>query len=280
MTGNKKVNDEPTLIKVMKDGSKRYGSRECPKCAGSGVVWSTLDNGKCWQCDGTGVYYHEWTVPSEERKEKHAAKNKAKLIAQADKHNKDFFDTNGFNDEGKTYVVLGNTYDIKDELKSMGGKYNPTLGWHIPNDTDKYETIELSVDEICQYDENGWVGFVYDVWDIVDEKKKEHEAAKKADNPDAISEYVGEVGQKITVDVKVIKKTGYDSKFGWTNVYKFADDDGNIFVWQTSSGLDKSKGDEYIPVQEGEDIRIMGTIKDHKEYKGEKETVLTRVKLN
>ena len=40
----------------------------------------------------------------------------------------EYFEKNGFNEDGYTYCVVGeDTYSIKDHLKEMGGKYNPTL---------------------------------------------------------------------------------------------------------------------------------------------------------
>ena len=53
--------------------------------------------------------------------------------------------------------------------------------------------------------------------------------------------------------------------------YKFIDENGNVLVWKTTSSnlLD----------QEGNTIHINGTIKAHDEYKDEKQTALTRVKM-
>jgi hypothetical protein len=48
----------------------------------------------------------------------------------------------------------------------------------------------------------------------------------------------------------------------------FRSTEGNVFVWVTST---KSYG-------VGLKLRIMGTVKEHQEYKGVKQTVLTRVK--
>lgn len=82
------------------------------------------------------------------------------------------------------------------------------------------------------------------------------------------SEYVGNVGEKLTVEVKEAKLvTSWETLYGWTHLYKFVTTDNNVLVWYASR------------VYEGEPKRITGTVKDHKEYDGEKQTVLTRCKL-
>lgn len=82
------------------------------------------------------------------------------------------------------------------------------------------------------------------------------------------SEYVGNVGEKLTVDLKESKLvTSWQTIYGWTHLYKFVTADNNVLVWYASRAY------------EGEPKRITGTIKDHKEYDGEKQTVMTRCKL-
>lgn len=58
-------------------------------------------------------------------------------------------------------------------------------------------------------------------------------------------------------------------EWGDTYLYKFLTADGNVFSWFSSPrGL--AQGDKVI---------LTGTVKDHKEYKGIKETQLTRAKI-
>jgi hypothetical protein len=83
------------------------------------------------------------------------------------------------------------------------------------------------------------------------------------------SEYVGNVKDKITVDVVVIGCTGFESQYGYmfVNTFKAVNSD-NVFVWITGTKA----------YEVGTQMKIMGTIKDHKEYRDVKQTVLTRVK--
>ena len=56
--------------------------------------------------------------------------------------------------------------------------------------------------------------------------------------------------------------------YGVTCLYEFVTDDDNIFIWKTSKYLDKI---EKI-------TSITGTVKEHKEFNGIKQTELTRCK--
>ena len=85
----------------------------------------------------------------------------------------------------------------------------------------------------------------------------------------ASSEYVGNIGDKITIRVEVIKCIGFDSNYGYSYINVFEEKDTrNIFVWTTTTKA----------LTIGQEYHIMGTIKAHKEYNGQKQTVLTRVK--
>ena len=282
-----KVSREPILVKTYKDGSKRYRSNACPKCGGVGYLYGYehIDGARCWKCGASGYYPHEWTEPSDERIEKQKAKEKEKLIAQADEKNAYFMTSHGFNDDGKTYLVLGDTYAIKDDLKSLGAKFDYLMGWKLPKDTDKYPTVEITIDEVTDKDENGWL--VYnpnmEIEEVVKKKKQayadSHKSEEDKDKNIKMSDYLGNVGEKITVTAKLIKEYTYDTNYGYyggtSTIYTFEDDNGNKILWTTSSM-------PYVndkPIESGKTYTITGTVKEHKEYKGEKETVLTRCKL-
>lgn len=119
-------------------------------------------------------------------------------------------------------------------------------------------------------------------------EKAEREAAEAARK--AISQYVGNIGDKLQLTVKVERIVSYEAPsyagFGTEikRIYIMADENGNKFVWNTGAGLgktgtDKNGNEYYIPVDEGEEIKIKGTVKGFDAYKGERQTVLQRVKL-
>ena len=270
-----KVDRTPILIKTMKDGSKRYRSLACPKCGGTGYLrgYEHIDNARCWKCNASGYAPYEWTEPSEERIAKQMARNKAKRIAEAPKHNAEFLADHGFNENGKAYVVLGDTFAIKDDLKAMGGKFDYITGWKLPNDTDKYPTVEIDIAKTTEKDEDGWISFIPNTADII-KYIEEIENSAKPVTEEQTSEYVGNVGDKITIDVIVVSRFTYDTHYSYygdtSTIFKFKDKNGNIFIWNTAS---------YPALEDGMSYSITATIKEHKEYKGEKETVLIRCKV-
>lgn len=83
------------------------------------------------------------------------------------------------------------------------------------------------------------------------------------------SKYVGNIGDKITAKVKVMNCISFESKYGISYINIFEDTNtGNEYVWITST----------VAFNQGYELEIKGTIKQHKEYNGTKQTVLTRVK--
>ncbi len=121
-------------------------------------------------------------------------------------------------------------------------------------------------------------------------KEAEEQAAKEAEEAriKAISQYQGEVGQKITVDIVEYHSAMFETHFGYrtqTNyIHIMKDANGNVYTWKTQNSMCYEilgkDGWHWIPIDEAEAFTIKGTVKDHSEYKGEKQTVLTRCKVS
>lgn len=73
----------------------------------------------------------------------------------------------------------------------------------------------------------------------------------------------------------------YDS--GERHIYTFRDADGNCYVWKTANPLGMwvcgEKCDNWVEAEIGDKVSMKATVKEHSEYKGTKQTVLTRAKL-
>lgn len=101
-----------------------------------------------------------------------------------------------------------------------------------------------------------------------------------------MSKYIGSVGQKLTAEVTVANVYEYiDYSFSYSGdskyIYTMKDADGNVIVWKTSSCVSKALNDECTEwhfITKGDVIRITGKVKEHSEYKGTEQTVLTRCK--
>lgn len=129
-----------------------------------------------------------------------------------------------------------------------------------------------------------------------EQKRKEREAREEAERAErearikaqkAISQYVGEVGKRIAVKASYVGSASFEVNsfkgYGTETMYvhTFKDADGNKLIWKTSTSLGTWLEDGTWQKHEyGENVDIIGTVKEHKEYRDEKQTALNRCKLN
>lgn len=249
---------------------------KCDRCGGDGIYkWGVVNGvpshiGLCYKCNGTGIVTDEVRIYTEKEK---AQADKAKERAAARKEEqrqkylaaaKDkWLEKNGFNEDGTTQMAIGDTYSIKDDLKSAGFKFNSTLGWHAPK-ADRFECITVKFDDIYSWDYEAGKPFVKEG---MDEKLKGLRQPKIESN----SQFVGEIKERLyNMEVTFVGFHQVDTRYGLTNLFKFEDADGNIFTWWTGTEHD---------IQIGDKVDLTGTVKDHTSFNGEKQTVLTRCKV-
>lgn len=110
-------------------------------------------------------------------------------------------------------------------------------------------------------------------------KAAEEQAARIAEREaeKAISKHVGQIGERITINATFDHSAWFTFRLGWSTetmyIHTFKDPDGNVLIWKTSSR-------SLSNLEEGDAVQLTGTVKDHNEYKGEKQTVLTRCKVS
>lgn len=93
------------------------------------------------------------------------------------------------------------------------------------------------------------------------------EAEKKKD-----SKHFGVVGEKVSgVQATLVRELTTEGQYGTTFIYKFLTDEGNSCTWFASKNNSLQVGKKYS---------INGVVKAHNEFKGVKDTVLTRCKLS
>lgn len=100
------------------------------------------------------------------------------------------------------------------------------------------------------------------------------EAEAKAKKEAQVSKHIGKVGERIQISVQSVKcLTSWENTFGYypttTYLYKIVDAEGNVFTWKTSNTINE----DHLPQT------MVGTIKEHTEFRGVKQTVLTRCKM-
>lgn len=97
------------------------------------------------------------------------------------------------------------------------------------------------------------------------------------------SKFMGNIGQRLTVDIATVKLLNiYDGYYGSTRRYQIIDAQGNVFMWDASNSIwntvcvkDSPNGD----VVEGLPLQLVGTVKKHDEFRGIKQTWLTRCRV-
>ena len=141
------------------------------------------------------------------------------------------------------------------------------------------DTRTLIRTEYCKSSHFGYLAYAPVAYEkYVEAMKRKAEMEAKHDAEKA-SEYVGEVGKRQVFEIADMKLiTSWETQFGRTFLYKFADTHGNVLVWFASSLMlkENEKGgyDEITSVS-----RIKATVKAHNERDGVKQTIINRVKV-
>lgn len=274
------------LIKVDKNGTKYWSHGcKCQRCGGLGGSDAWAYTGwTCYECGGSGIgpeiiskeYTPEYEAKLAERRAKRQAKKDEEARAKSAEVNKEFFERNGFDENGKVWVVLGKTYEIKEELKEKGARWHSEISrWGFNHPVEEYPTVELSVDDIYFQDHT----FTYR-WNYYRRNDDETYSAKIKEAEDllnkstSVSEYFGEVGKRYDLTLIYMRSHSWETSFNYTTsiqyLHSFKDAEGNIFVWKTGT---------YLGIEENSTVTLKGTIKEHSEYREVKQTVLTRCKV-
>ena len=254
----------------------------CPRCSGSGnYSFNLLDGSVCYGCFGRGYIvtnvraytekeYNRMVANKErarKRKEEERAAREKDLIVNAQKYKHEVALKLGFNEDEKIFIVYGgDTYTVKDQLKELGARFNPTLKWYLPKKVELPEGLylcEFSFDELYDYSiKTKSALFKNGAKDIISHKIAEV-------RNDVSSEfYPGEEKDRIyDLQVKVDNIRGFNGLYGYTYIYTFVLEN-YVFVWMTAKNDLKIAADDIV--------NLTGTIKKFEEYNGVKNTYITR----
>lgn len=269
-----------SIVKTFDKDGKAYAtiSDTCDRCGGSGIFYVAVHNGHgvpaspnagtCYKCNGNGKVTKDarmYTDIEYERSKKRADEKKRKeLDAKATEQNLYTLNKYGF-ENVDAYIVLGNTYDIKDKLKEAGAKFSPELRWVLPTEPTWLTThsyVKVSVADIFTVS-NGYFVLRDDIREFRDALEPVR------------GEYIGKVGQRLSVTATLTRAIPYDASFGYQrrrtigHIYIFETADGNTLVWRTTRAW----------LDTGKEYDIVGTVKEHSEYNKVRQTVLTRCKI-
>ena len=256
----------------------------CPRCSGKGIIIARVENGRqipvqpdggiCYQCGGrkylekdvrlyTEAEYERNKEYQEKARKRKEEKREAEMLRSAAAKKKEWLEKNSFNEDGTCFIITGDSYSIKDELKAAGWRFSHQFLWHKP-DPAGYEdrVIKLNLSEVGSWTVYGTFVFNEDAADYI---------KQKLDNalPPSKSEWLeGEKVEDLTVTF--VSKREFDGYYGLTNILTFETEEGNVLTWYTSTNQNLEIGENYF---------ISGKIKDRKEFKGIKTTILTRCKI-
>ena len=194
---------------------------------------------------------------------------------------KQWLERNNISDGNIFIVAGGNTYEIKDALKAAGAKFNRELGWFFG--TDGVKDIENSTfvlpegfylyhcvaSNILEWDgfKNAFVKEEYE-----QEIRNLHKAPKKEVEPTALelnSQFYGNIGDRIRKVDAIFKSARWISNdWGGSYLYVF-EYQNNMFIWFSQS-------ESCALLEKDTPVILSGTIKDHKDYNGVKQTYLSR----
>lgn len=102
-------------------------------------------------------------------------------------------------------------------------------------------------------------------------KRDEAEARRLA------SQHVGAVGKRVEMTLRLTFVTSWATDYGTTRLYSLEDADGNVVVWKTSSGALVTDDWEHAKI--GDSVVVRATVKRHGEYRGGKQTEVSRLKV-
>ena len=128
------------LLKTDKYGNKTYKTNCCKRCGGSGfITFSGVDGSRCWGCGATGIVEEYKTVEyTPEQAQLRREKSRAKKLGTVEQQ----LSALGFNKEGVGYILRGDTFAIKEQIKRDGGRYNSFRGWVMPFKPDYWDDFK------------------------------------------------------------------------------------------------------------------------------------------
>ena len=198
---------------------------------------------------------------------KREQEREAKMKAEFADNKRKWLEKNGWSQDETCWIIIGESYSIKEELKNAGFRYSPILKWYKNEFDEKYadRLLEIKLSEIAQWSAWGEASFNIDAQKIIGEK-----IAKM--QPQSTSTWIGKIGDKLKeIKVKLTSKYNFETRYGVSTVYNFEDEEGNVLVWFSSTIQEVEPG-EWCTIK-------YCTIKDYSEYKNVKQTILTRCSI-
>lgn len=244
----------------------------CPRCNGSGrYSYNPRDGATCLKCGGSGIEMKvvRWYTESERASMDRQAEKRAAAKAVRTETNKVAFAARnafGFGELGFITLYKGDQDVISKFFKEEAPReawYNQIFHWYTPSKMPVPQNLPEGVETLTLE----WDAVKVNDLEMRDNEEVKQEVSKLI-YPASRSEYVGEVGGRFDNTLRVIKAIQLEGYYGKSTLHTMEDSDGNIYTWITTART----------LEEGSSYHLRGSIKDHNEYQGIKQTILTRLR--
>lgn len=156
----------------------------------------------------------------------------------------------------------------KDFIGNIG-KYHVQLNWYA-HFNDRYTVTSIELRDADEYQE-----------------ELDAEARMREMRDFSNSEWVSEPKKRIDLKLTLVNDYVYEGcsysyyDDGIRHIYTFRDDSGNCLVWKTQKVIDcyDKETEEWTEAEVGSFIEMRATVKEHGEYRGNKQTVITRPQI-
>lgn len=199
--------------------------------------------------------------------------------------------TTGWGESTRSRVADNYRYDDqslwsksdKKDVEDFRAKYHPDferpevvaeveaiLNYFLDNTEESDYMKNLKILAFAPYIRAKDLGYVVSMVPTYNKHMDKVRAAKKAEIEGQTSTHVATVGARVSFKIdSVTVVAGWYNDFGYTTRYKIVDDKGNVYMWDTSSTI----------YTEDRPDTLTGTVKKHDEFRGVKQTWLTRCKV-
>ena len=174
---------------------------------------------------------------------------------------KNLKNTLGFN-EGYITIFLGDQEAMTAWFnKEEACRWHKFWGWYVPSTLEVPECLPYGIKPVRLMWET--------VADVETEQLKPETAIKKEVEtllyPPSSSQWYGEVGDKVDLELTVRKIVTTDSYYGTSTFHLMTDDSGNEYTWNTTA----------VTLGFNKRYNVRGKVKEHITWRGSKQTVLT-----
>ena len=169
--------------------------------------------------------------------------------------------TLGF-DEGYVTIFKGDVDPVDHWFRAEEAcRYHKFWGWYVPSTLSVPDPLPYGIQPV----QLKWKDVAVVETEQLKNETLVREAVAKLLYEPSISQWQGQVGEKLERTLTVKKAIASDSYYGTQTFHLFLDDSGNEYTWTTTA----------VSLTEGNTYLVKGKVREHITYKASPQTVLT-----